>query len=102
MSKKKQKFHGIHITPKAGTHYEVRHDPVQEPAEGNKESSIPMQMGEDEKHEKLFAHGDREKLHQHIDDLMNAHEGADSGNQPDADDMPMGKDHPLKNLRKKW
>jgi hypothetical protein len=101
MAKKNKKFHGIHITPKAGTHYEVRHDPVHEPAEG-KETMTTM-GGDDQKNEKLFAHGERANLHKHIDDLMDAHEGK-SGEpgaaEPDADDMP-AKDHPLGKLRRK-
>jgi hypothetical protein len=100
MAKKQKKFHGIHITPKAGTHYEVRHDPVHE-SEGKGE---PMQTmgGDDQKNEKLFAHGERAQLHQHLDALMDAHEGKRGGgeSEPDADDMPPS-DHPANKLRRK-
>jgi hypothetical protein len=104
MAKKKMgKFHGIHISPKAGTHYEVRHDPVHEP-EGGKETAAPMAMGEEEKNEKLFAHGERGELHKHLDRLMDAHEGKASGDheEPDADDMPaIPEDHPMHRLKRK-
>jgi hypothetical protein len=97
MAKKQKKLHGIHITPKAGTHYEVRHEPVRE-SEGK---DAPMMMGgDDQKNEKLFAHGERAQLHQHLDALMDAHEGKSGGGEPDADDMPPS-DHPANKLRRK-
>lgn len=97
MAKKNKKFHGIHIHPKAGTHYEVRHDPVRD----EKESMSPMMGGEDEKNEKLFSRGERADLHKHIDDLMDAHEGKSGGEpEPDADDMP-APNHPMQKLRRK-
>lgn len=99
--KKMGKFHGVHIHPKAGTHYEVRHDPVHEP-EGKGEIAMPTMGGDDEKHEKLFAHGERADLHKHIDDLMDAHEGKSGDHaEPDADDMPMPADHPMNKLKRK-
>jgi hypothetical protein len=102
MAKKKKQFHGIHITPKAGTHYEVRHEPKMEPAE--KGDMPTMQSGgDDQKNEKLFAHGERGALHKHIDDLMDAHEGMSGGEgaETDADDMPPAADHPMHKLRRK-
>jgi hypothetical protein len=103
MAKKKMgKFHGIHISPKAGTHYEVRHDPVHEPAEGKEQAAMPTLGGDGENHEKLFAHGEREGLHKHIDALMDAHEGkASSHEEPDEDDMPkIAADHPMHKLKR--
>jgi|ERR1700733_4795783 len=102
MAKKKKQFHGIHITPKAGTHYEVRHDPKMEPSEGKGEIAMPtMATMDSDKNEKLFSHGERAGLHKHIDDLMDAHEGKAAGEaEPDADDMPAA-DHPLHQLRRK-
>src|SRR5579863_2274511 len=73
MAKKKKQFHGIHITPKAGTHYEVRHDPVRD--EKGAGEPMPTMGGDDQKNEKLFAHGERGDLHKHLDALMDAHEG---------------------------
>ena len=103
MAKKKMgKFHGIHISPKAGTHYEVRHDPVQEPAEGKETAAVPMGGGDEENREKLFAHGERGALHAHLDKLMDAHEGkASSHEEPDEDDMPkIPADHPMHKLKR--
>ena len=102
MAKKKKEFHGIHITPKAGTHYEVRHDPKMEPSEGKGEIAMPM--GDDQKNEKLFAHGERADLHKHIDNLMDAHEGTGGsmdmeGGEPTE---PVPTAHPMQKLRKKW
>ena len=70
--KKKGKFHSIHIRPMAGTHYSVHHEPVHEPAEN---AAMPTIGGAEEKNEKLFAHGERAGLHQHLDELLDAHEG---------------------------
>jgi hypothetical protein len=101
MAKKKKQFHGIHITPKPGTHYEVRHDPVRD----QKESMEPMTMGgDDQKNEKLFSHGERADLHKHIDNLMDAHEGTGGsmdmeGGEPTE---PVPPTHPMNKLRKKW
>jgi hypothetical protein len=99
---KKQKFHGIHITPKAGTHYEVRHEPVRE-SEGKGEMAMPTMGGDDQKNEKLFAHGEREALHKHLDSLMDAHEGRSGGgeSEPDADDFPVPPEHPMHKLKRK-
>lgn len=91
---KKKKFHGIHIKPMAGTHYSVHHEPASEPGE-----PMPM-MGNDEKHEKLFAHGERADLHAHLDKLMDAHEGKGASDN-DADDMPFPADHPMHKLKRK-
>lgn len=90
--KKKGKFHGIHITPKAGTHYEVRHDPQAEPNEGN----APMMMGSDEDNSKLYKHDERDALHKHLDDLMDAHEGK-GGTEPQVEEVP--KTHPMQKLK---
>jgi hypothetical protein len=99
MAKKKKQFHSIHITPKAGTHYEVRHDPKMEP--GDSKGEIAMPTMDSDKNEKLFAHGERGALHKHIDDLMDAHEGTSGEHaEPDADDMPPP-DHPMQKLRRK-
>lgn len=96
MAKKKMgKMAGIHIHPKAGTHYEVRHDP-------HHESRDMPTMGDDEENTKLFSHGERDKMHEHIDNLMDAHEGK-------AQDMEGGEDtatalppkHPLHMLKRK-
>lgn len=91
MAKKKRgKFHGIHITPKAGTHYEVRHDP-------HTEADGPMSpMGSDEDNTKLFKHDERDALHKHVDDLMDAHEGK-GGTEPQVEDVP--KTHPMQKLK---
>jgi len=98
MAKKKGKFHGIHIKPMAGTHYSVKHEP-----EMDKGEMIGPMMGGDEKNEKVFAHGEREALHKHLDKLMDAHEGkAGDHAEPDSDDMPIAKDHPMQRLKKKW
>jgi hypothetical protein len=102
MAKKTKKFHGIHITPKAGTHYEVRHDPVHEP-EGKGESAMQTMGADDQKNEKLFAHGEREALHKHLDALMDQHEGKGEG-EPDGgekDDMPVPPEHPMHKLKRK-
>ncbi len=99
MAKKQKKFHGIHITPKAGTHYEVRHEPVRE----EKEANAPMSMaGDDQKNEKLFAHGERGELHKHLDALMDAHEGKGEGEPDrDQDDMPPPPEHPMHKLKRR-
>lgn len=102
MAKKKKQFHNISITPKAGTHYEVRHSPVMEPAEGKEGMAMPM--GDDQKNEKLFSHGERADLHKHIDNLMDAHEGTGGsmdmeGGEPTE---PVPPSHPMQKLRKKW
>jgi hypothetical protein len=88
---KKKGFHNISIRPKAGTHYEVHHEPVREP---DSKGEIAMPTEQDGQNEKLFAHGERAGLHQHIDDLMDAHEGK-SGAGPD----PMPPD--LQKLKRK-
>ena len=103
MAKKKKQFHNISITPKAGTHYEVHHSPVMEPSDSKEPMAAPM--GDDQKNEKLFSHGERADLHKHIDNLMDAHEGTGGGEheEPDADDMPKPpQNHPMQKLRKKW
>jgi len=64
MAKKHKKFSHIHIKPMAGTHYSVHHEPAHEP------NDVMAPMGDDEKHEKLFAHGERADLHKHLDKLM--------------------------------
>lgn len=89
---KKNKFHGIHITPEAGTHYKVRHDPAQEPGE----AMSPM-MGDSEKHAKLFKHGERADLHAHLDKLMDAHEGVKDSPEEEKEEMPS--DHPMHKLK---
>jgi hypothetical protein len=102
MAKNHKKFHGIHITPKAGTHYEVRHEPVHE-SEGKGEMAMPAMGGDDQKNEKLFAHGERADLHKHLDNLMDAHEGKGEG-EPDGgdkDDTPLPPGHPMNKLRRK-
>lgn len=94
MAKKKRgKFHGIHITPKAGTHYEVRHDPQQEPGAPGEAMAT---MGSDEDNTKLFKHDERDALHKHVDDLMDAHEGK-GGTEPQVDEVP--KTHPMQKLK---
>lgn len=99
MAKKTSKFHRIHITPKAGTHYEVRHDPVHE---GEGKGEIAMPTGDDQKNEKLFAHGERSALHSHLDALMDAHEGKSGGEgEPDKDDMPLPAGHPMHKLKRR-
>jgi hypothetical protein len=102
MAKKHSKFHGIHITPKAGTHYEVRHDPVHEGG-GKGEMAMPTMGGDDQKNEKLFAHGERGELHKHLDALMDAHEGKSEGEPGagDKEDMPLPAEHPMHKLKRK-
>ena len=102
MAKKKKQFHNISITPKAGTHYEVRHSPVMEPSDSKEPMAAPM--GDDQKNEKLFSHGERADLHKHIDNLMDAHEGTGGsmdmeGGEPTE---PVPPSHPMQKLRKKW
>lgn len=102
MAKKKKQFHNISITPKAGTHYEVHHSPVMEPSDSKEPMAAPM--GDDQKNEKLFSHGERADLHKHIDNLMDAHEG--SGGSMDMEGgeptEPVPPTHPMNKLRKKW
>lgn len=102
MAKKKKQFHNISITPKAGTHYEVHHSPVMEPSDSKEPMAAPM--GDDQKNEKLFSHGERADLHKHIDNLMDAHEG--SGGSMDMEGgeptEPVPPSHPMQKLRKKW
>ena len=102
MAKKKKQFHNISITPKAGTHYEVHHSPVMEPSDSKEPMAAPM--GDDQKNEKLFSHGERADLHKHIDNLMDAHEG--SGGSMDMEGgeptEPVPPTHPMQKLRKKW
>lgn len=88
---KKKKLHSISITPKAGTHYEVRHHPHSEPGE------MPMGMGDEEKHTKLFGHGERAGLHKHLDSLMDAHEGVKDSPEEEKEEMPS--DHPMHKLK---
>ena len=102
MAKKKKQFHNISITPKAGTHYEVHHSPVMEPSDSKEPMAAPM--GDDQKNEKLFSHGERADLHKHIDNLMDAHEGMGGsmdmeGGEPTE---PVPPTHPMNKLRKKW
>lgn len=98
MAKKNKKFHGIHITPKAGTHYEVRHEPVHD---GDGKETMAMPAGDDQKNEKLFAHGERAQLHQHLDDLMDAHEGQGEPASGDKGDAPLPPEHPMHKLRRR-
>jgi hypothetical protein len=96
MAKKHKKFSHIHIKPMAGTHYSVHHEPAHEP------NDVMAPMGDDEKHEKLFAHGERADLHKHLDSLMDAHEGAGEHGEPDEDDMPnLPTNHPMNKLKRK-
>jgi hypothetical protein len=100
MAKKNKKFHNISIEPKAGTHYQVRHNPVMDSGE---KGEIAMPTGDDEKNEKLFSHGERADLHKHIDNLMDAHEGKGGsmdmeGGEPTE---PVPPSHPLHQLRRK-
>jgi hypothetical protein len=100
MAKKKMgKFHDLHITPMAGTHYKMRHEPVRD----EKEMQSPMMGGEDEKNEKLFAHGEREGIHKHLDALLDAHEGKGGGEMQSGEQEPptVPKDHPLRKLSRK-
>ena len=93
---KKKGFHNISIRPKAGTHYEVHHEPAWE-GKGNE----IMPTGSSDENEKLFAHGERGQLHKHIDDLMDAHEGK-RGGEAAADDMPaLPNDHPIHQLKRR-
>lgn len=95
---KKKKFSHIHIKPVGGTHYQIHHEPAQEPGEP---MSPSMMGGSDEKHEKVFAHGERADLHKHLDKLMDAHEGQGRG-EPDEDDMPnLPTEHPMNRLKRK-
>lgn len=93
---KKKGFHNISIRPKAGTHYEVHHEPAWE-GKGNE----IMPTDSSDENEKLFAHGERGQLHKHIDDLMDAHEGKSGapGGITSADELPP--DHPIHNLKRR-
>jgi len=94
---KKKRFHGIHITPVGKEHYRVHHEPVTEPAE-----AMPTMIGgSNQKNEEVFHHNEREKLHGHLDKLMDAHEGQGHG-EPDEDDMPnLPTNHPMNRLKRK-